>query len=109
MNKSAYLGFSILDLCKTVMYDFWYNHRKSNMVKGQLCQMDTDSFTAHIKMEAICKDISEDVEKRFNTSNYEESRLLPKGKNKKVLGLMKDELGWQIIKKFVGLHSKTYS
>ena len=55
------------------------------------------------------KTFAEDVETRFDTSNFEIDRLLPKGKNKKVIGLMKDELGGQIMKKFVGLRAKTYS
>ena len=62
----------------------------------------------------IYKDIGKDVETRFDTSNYELEfnsidRLLPKGKNKKVIGLMKDELGGKIMTKFVGLRGKTYS
>ena len=57
----------------------------------------------------IYKDIAEDVETRFDTSNYELDRPFPKGKNKKVIGLMKDELGGQIMKEFVGLRAKTYS
>ena len=56
--------------------------------------MDTDSFIMHIKTEDFYKDIAGDVEKTFDTSNYEcDDRRLPKGKNKKVIGLMKDELG----------------
>ena len=61
--------------------------------------MDTDIFIAHIKTDDIYKDIAEDVESRFNTSSYEVERLLPMGKNLKVIGLMKDELGKQIMKK----------
>ena len=55
--------------------------------------MDTDSFIVHVKTDDIYKDIAVDVEKRFDTSNFEKDRLLPKGKNKKVIGLMKGELG----------------
>ena len=62
--------------------------------------MDTDSFIVQIKTEDIYKDIAEDVETRFDTSNYELDRLLPKGKNKKVIGLMKDELGGETMTKF---------
>ena len=57
----------------------------------------------------IYKDIAEDVEKRFDTSNYEIDIPFPKGKNEKVIGLMKDELGGQIMKEFFGLRAKTYS
>ena len=65
--------------------------------------MDTDSFVVHVKTDDIYKDIAEDVETRFDTSNLELDRPLLKGKNKKVIGLMKDELGGQVMKEFVGL------
>ena len=71
--------------------------------------MDTDSFIALVKMEDIYKDIAEDIESRFDISNYEVDRPLPMAKNKKVIDLMKDEEGGQIMKKFVGLRLKTYS
>ena len=71
--------------------------------------MDTDSFIIHVKTEDIYKDIAEDAETRLNMSNFELNRLLPKGKNRKVIRLMKDELGGQIMKEFVGLGTKTYS
>ena len=63
----------------------------------------------HIKTEDFYKDIADDVEKRFDTSNYEVDRPLPTGKNKKVIGLMKDELGGKIMTEFVALRPKTYS
>ena len=99
MNKPIYLGLSILDISKILMYEFWYDYMKpkyGNRVK--LCYMDTDSFTMSIKTNYFYKDIANDVEKRFNTSNYEANKPLPTGKNKKVIGLMKDELGGKIIK-----------
>ena len=71
--------------------------------------MDTDSFIAYIKTDDIYKDIAEDVETRFNTSDYELDRPLSKGKNKKVIGFMKDKLGRKIMTKFIGLKAKTYS
>ena len=71
--------------------------------------MDTGSFTVYIKTDDIYKDIAEDVETRFDTSNYELDKLLPKGKNKKVFGLMKYELSGKIMTKFVGLRAKIYS
>ena len=70
---------------------------------------DTDSFIVHVKTEDIYKDIAEDLEKRFDTSNFEIDRSLPIGKNNKVIRLMKNELGGQIMKKVVGLRPKTYS
>ena len=77
------------------------------MVK--LCYMDTDSLIMNIKTKDFYKDIAQDVEKRFDTSNYDVDRPLPKGKNKKVIGLMKDELGGGIITEFVALRHRTYS
>ena len=71
--------------------------------------MDTDSFIVYIKTDDTYKDIEEDVETRFDTSNFELDRPLPKGKNKKVIGLMKDELGGKIMIKFVELRAKIYS
>ena len=63
--------------------------------------MDTDSFIVHVKTDDVYKDFAEDVETRFDTSNFEIDRPLPKGKNKKLIGLIKDELGGQIMKKIV--------
>ena len=71
--------------------------------------MDTDSVIMNIKTEDFYKDIANDVEKRFGTSNYEVNRPLPTRKNKKVIGLMKDELGEKIITEFITLRPKTYS
>ena len=110
MNKPIYVGLSILDICKILMYEFWYDYMKlkyGNDVK--LCYMNTDSFIMNIKTEDFYKDVANDVEKRFDTSNYEVNRPLPTGKNKKVVGLMKDELGGKIITEFVTLRPKTYS
>ena len=110
MNKSVYLGLSILDLSKTVIYEFWYDYVKAKYGENvKLCYMDIGSLIVHVKTDDICKDIAEDVETRFDTSNFEIDRPLPKGENKKVIGLMKDELGGQIMKEFVGLRAKTYS
>ena len=97
MNKPVYLGLSILDLSKTVMYEFWYDYVKPKCGENaKLCYMDTNSFIVHVKTEDIYKDIAEDVETRFDTLNFQLDRPLPTGKNKKVIGLMKDELGGQI-------------
>ena len=75
----------------------------------KLCYVDTDSFIMHIKTEDFYKDIADNVEKRFDTSNYEVNRPLPQRKNKKVIGLMKDELGGTIMMEFVALRPKKYS
>ena len=71
-NKPVYLGLSILDLSKTVMCEFWYDYVKPKYGENaKLCYMDTDSFIVHVKTDDIYKDIAEDVETRFDTSNYE--------------------------------------
>ena len=104
MNKPIYLGLSILDLSKIVMYEFWYDYMKPKYADNvKLCYMDTDSFIMHIKTKDFYKDIADDVEERFDTSNYERDRPLPKRKNKKVIRLMKDELGGKILTAFVSL------
>ena len=73
----------------------------------KLCYIDTGSFITNIKTEDFYKDIANDVEKRFDTSSFEVNRPLPTGKNKKVIGLMKDELEGTIITEFVTLRPKT--
>ena len=112
MNKPIYLGMSILDISKTLMYEFWYDYFKPKYGdKAKLCYTDTDSFIIHIITEDFFEDISNDVEAWYDTSNYDENdkRPLPIGKNKKVIGLFKDELGGKIIKEFCALRAKTYS
>ena len=109
MNKPVYLGISIIDLSKILMYEFWYDYIKPKYgEKAKLRYLDTDSIIAYIKTDDIYKDIVEDFETRFDTSNYKLDRPLPKGKSKKVIGLRKDESGRKVMKKFVGLRSKTY-
>ena len=71
--------------------------------------MDTESFIVYVKTDNIYKDIAEYVEKIFDTSNFEIDKPLPKEKNEKLIGLIKDELGGQFMKKFVGLRAKTCS
>ena len=110
MNKQIYLGLSILEISEILNYEFWYDYMKPKYNDNiKLCYMDTDSFVMSIIIEDFYKDIANDVEKRFDTSNYEVNRPLPTGKNKKVIGLMKDELGGKIIMEFVTLRPKTYS
>ena len=71
--------------------------------------IDTDTFILFVKADYIFKVIAEDVETRFDTSNYELDILLPKGKNRKVIGVMKDELAGKIMTKFLALRGETYS
>ena len=110
MSKAIYLGLSILEISKTLMYEFWYDYMKpkyGNKIK--LCYTDTDRFIINIKTNDFYEDIASDVENRFDSSNYEVKRPLSMGKNKKVTGLMKDELGGKVIAEFPTLRPKTYS
>ena len=111
MNKPIYLGSSILEISKILMYEFWYDYMKPKYNDNvRLCYMDMDSFIMNIKTNDFYKDISDDDDDdRLDTSNYEVKRPLLMGKNKKVIGLMKDELGGKIITEFVNLRPKTYS
>ena len=110
MNKPIYLGLSKLEISKLLMYEFWYDYMKQKYGdKVKLCYKDTDSFIMNIKTKDFYKDVANDVEKRFDTSNYECDRPLPKGKSKKVIGLTKDELGGRVITEFIALSPKTYS
>ena len=79
--------------------------------KAKLCYTDTDSLVIHIKTDDFYKDISNDVERLFDTSNYnkKDNRPLPIGKNKKVIGMFKDELGGKIMTEFCALRAKTYA
>ena len=110
MKKPIYLGLSILEISKILMYGFWYDYMKPKYNDNvKLCYMDTDSFIINIKTNDFYEDIASDIENRFDTSNYEVNRPLPTGKNKKVIGLMKDELGGKIITEFATVRPKTYS
>ena len=112
MIKPVYLGMCILDLSKTIMYDFHYNYIKPKYGdKAKLLFTDTDSLMYEIETEDFYKDISGDVKDRFDTSDYPENHPsgIPTGINKKVLGMFKDEAAGKNIKEFVGLRAKLYS
>ena len=111
MNKPVYLGQAILDLSKTIMYEFHYDYMKRKYTddKLTLCYMDAHSLIYSIKTEDFYKNIADDVETKFDTSGYIPDRPLPVGLNKKVIGLMKDELGGEIMREFVSLQPKMYS
>ena len=113
MNKPVYLGMSILDISKTLMYDFHYDYNIKPKFgeKAKLLFTDTDSLMYEIETEDFYKDISPDVEAWFDTSNYPCKH--PSGMkinvNKRVIGKFKDEAGGEIITKFVGLRAKNYA
>ena len=118
MNKPVQIGMSILDISKTLMYDFYYGYLKPKYgEKIRLLFTDTDSLLFLIETEDFYKDISKDVHEWFDTSNYPQkdgSYLLhtsgiPTGENKMVIGMFKDEVGGKIITEFVGLRAKNYA
>ena len=106
LNKPIYLGMSILDLSKTSMYDFHNNYTKPKYdKKAKLLFTDTDSLVYEIETEDFYKDITPDVENMFDTSNYPKVHIsgIPTGKNKKVIGMMKDECGGNQTEEFLGI------
>ena len=112
MNKPIYLGQAILDISKTLMYEFWYDYIKPKYGdKARLCYMDTDSFVMDIKTDDFYKDINNDVDKWFDTSNYDknDNRPLEIGKNKKLIGKFKDELGGKVMTEFCALTAKAFA
>ena len=108
----VYLGQAVLYLSKMLMYEFHYDYMRPKYgSKVKLSYMDTDSFVYEIETEDFYRDIAKDVEKRSDTSGYskDENRPLRIGKNKKLIGLMKDELGGKIMTEFVVLREKMYA
>ncbi|XP_020608918.1 uncharacterized protein LOC110047502 [Orbicella faveolata] len=112
LNKPVYLGMSILDLSKTLMYDFHYNYIKPKYGENaKLLFTDTDSLAYEIVTDDFYRDISGDVKEKFDTSNYPKNHPsgIETGVNKKVIGMFKDEAGGKQIVEFVGLRAKLYS
>ena len=110
MNKPIYLAQAILDISKTLMYEFWYDYIKRKYGdKARLCYMNTDSFVINIKTEDFFKDIASDVEKWFDTSSYDknDNRPLSIGINNKVISKFKDELKGKIMTEFCALRAKS--
>ena len=103
MTKPLYFGMSILDISKILMYEFWYDYINPKYGdRAKLCYTDNYSFIIYIKTKDFFEDISNDVERWFDTSNYDKNdkRPLSIGKNKKVPGLFKDKLGGKIMNCF---------
>ena len=109
LNRPAYVGMCILDLSKTLMYDFHYSYKKQNYGdKAKLLFTDTDSLTYEIEAEDVYQDFWNDKDK-FDNSDYPEDSMYFSKENKKVIGKFKDEAAGMPIKEFVGLRSKMYS
>ena len=111
-NKPVYLGMSILNLSKTLMYDFHYNYIKPKYgERAKLLFTDTDSLAYEIETKDFYRDISSDVSSKFDTSNYPKNHPsgILTGVNKKVIGMFKDEAAGKQIAEFVGLRAKLYS
>ena len=111
-NKPVYVGMCILDVSKTLMYDFHYNYIKPKYNdKALLLMTDTDSLCYEIETEDFYKDISSDVESKFDTSAYPKDHPsgIKTGVNKKVIGMMKDECSGEVMVGFVGLRAKLYA
>ena len=112
MNKPTAVGQAILDISKTLMYEFYYDYLKSlYQDRVELSYMDTDSFMLQIQTKDLFEDITSDVDRWFDTSNQHrnDNRPLEIGKSKKVIGKFKDELGGKILTEFVALRVKTYA
>ena len=111
-NKPVYVGQAILDLSKTLMFDFHYNYiKKKYKNRAELMFTDTDSFLYHIRTDDFYKDISSDIQDKFDTSDYPPNHEsgIQTGVNKKVIGMFKDEVAGKQITHFVGLRPKLYS
>ena len=109
LNRPAYVGMCILDLSKTLMYNFHYNYIKHNYgYKAKLLFTDTDSLTYEIEAKDVYKDFFKDKDK-FDNSDYPEYSPFFYKTNKKVIGKFKDESAGFPITEFVGLRSKMYS
>ena len=109
MDKPIAVGQAILDISKVLMYEFYYDYLKPKYQdKVKLCYMDTDNFILQIQTDDFYEDISNNVDKWFDTSNYDknDSRPLEIAKNKKVIGKFKDELGGKVLIEFVALRAK---
>ena len=98
LHKPVYLGLSVLDIRKIAMYEYWYDYVKPRYEdNAKLCSTDTDSSIVHVKTEYLAQ-----------TLNYDVQTPLPIGKNKKVIGLMRDELSRRIMKEFIVLRPNIY-
>ena len=107
LNKPIYVGFTVFDLSKWLMYDFHYNFIKKNF-SAKLLLTDTDGLTYEIKSENVYKEFYK-WKDLFDFSNYSKDSTFYDDTNKNVIGKMKDEYGGVFIDQFIGLKSKMYS
>ena len=108
MSKPIYIGQSVLDISKTLMYEFYYNYLKPKYGdKIKLCYMDTDSFIFYVETNDFFEDIKDDIHDWFDTSkiNNKLDRPIPIGINEGILGMFKDELKGQGMTEFISLAS----
>ena len=109
LNKPIYVGMSVLDLSKHLMYDYYYNHLKVKYADHvKLCYTNTDSVIIHVTTADISADMLQNLDE-YDTSNYPSDHPLYSTNNKKVIGKFKDELGGKVMTEFVGIRPKMYS
>ena len=110
-DKPVYVGMSILDLSKTLMYDFHYGYAKNKWKGLKVLYTDTDSLIYEIETEYFFADIADDVERWFDTSDFPKDHpsVIPVGKNTKVIGMFKDECCGKVMTEFAALKPKSYS
>ena len=109
LSKPVYVGMCVLDLSKSVMFDFYYGHLKPLYGdKIRMLYTDTDSLIVHVETEDVYADMMLDSD-LYDTSNYATDHPLYSSANKKIIGKFKDELGGKIMTNFIGLRSKMYS
>ena len=108
MNRLIYVGFAILDLLKTLMYDFHYNYIKQNYSDSKLLFADTDSFTYQIQTDNAYEDFYTNMQ-MFEVSGFRKESPFYNDENKRIIGKIKHKWNGEIIEEFVGLRTKMYS
>ena len=109
LNKPIYVGMSVLDLSKHLMFDLYYNTLKARYGENvRLLYTDTDSLIVHVQTEDIYQDMTKHAD-LYDTSNYQSDHPLFSTANKKIIGKFKDELGGQLLTEFIGIRPKMYS
>ena len=109
LNKPIYVGLSVLDISKNLMYEFNYNYIKPKYEdKAKVCYTDTDSLVYHIQTEDVYEDMKKDIDE-YDFSDYPENHSLHNTSNKKVIGKMKDEIAGDIMTEFIAIRAKCYS